>query len=253
MQKHATLEGVVIKMFNAKDADRVIHLVLEDGSKLAVVAQGVKKATSRKAHAIDLLNKIQIKLTRSKGSLESISEVRLLNAHRQFKTDYAGLIFCQAICEVVGIFVQEQADESAYFRNLTNLLEVKNSSRLGLLLAGFILRYLNISGDLPRLNEDVFDNNEIEQSTLRYPTSTIGYTTEARLATGEAVSDRILKTQRFILNYDFSSLQQLKLEKNEEEFLLDLHIGWLRALTNNQLPACTLLSQTLKTNAKLAP
>jgi DNA repair protein RecO (recombination protein O) len=97
MSPHHNIDAVVIKMYNAKDADRVVHFIASDGSRMVAMAKGIKKTNSRKAHAIDLLNQVSVKLIKGKGELGIITEAKLTRDCTQFKADYSGLMFLQAV------------------------------------------------------------------------------------------------------------------------------------------------------------
>ncbi len=216
----------------------------ESGTKLAAAAPGVKRSTSRKAHAIDLLNTVSVKLAHGQG-LDTITEVQLLSSHQQFKQDYPGLMFVELVCELVSLFLQEGQDEPGYYRNLANLLEVKAPHKLSLLAAAVILRFLHINGTLPKLSEDVYGGEELSNAELRFPTAEIGYTSRQEMAIGDAVSDRIYKTQRFILQYDFSAINRIDLSSAEQRQLLDLHLTWLELATDRQLKSAEMFKQAL--------
>lgn len=235
--KFANFKAVVFNTHHAKNADKVVHLLLENGSHKVVIAKGVKKPTSRKAHAIDLLNSVSCKVVAGRGPLDVLTEVKLLSQNSKFKQDYKGLLFVQAVSEVINIFAQEDQQEPGYYNNLVNMLSVPEINRLPLLLSAFILRYLYLSGDLPKLNEDIHTTEPISEQEKRYQTHIIGYTKDAKLSIGEVIPERIYKTQRFILKQNFSTIQRVDLEPEEQLKMLKIHLDWLRILTNKELVA----------------
>jgi len=240
--KYRNTSGIIFRLFNSKDADKVIHVLTENGAKLAAAVPGVKRSTSRKAHAIDLLNTVSLKLTSGKN-LDTVTEAHLLSNHASFKENYAGLLFTQLICEILSIFLQEEQEEPAYYRNLSNLLEVNQPHKYLLLVSGLILRLLQINGILPKLSEDIFGGAEIEPGIQRYPTDDIGYTTRPEAARGDGISDRLYKTQRFILQHDFSQINRINLTFDEQLTLFDLHLKWVEQAVDVQLKTAVMFRQ----------
>jgi DNA repair protein RecO len=248
VSKYRNTTGIIFRLFNSKDADKVIHILTESGAKLAAAVPGVKRSTSRKAHAIDLLNAVSLKLTSGKN-LDTVTEAHLVNSHPSFKQDYAGLLFTQLVCEILSIFLQEEQEEPAYYRNLSNLLEVNVPHKYLTLISGLILRLLHINGVLPKLSEDVLSGEEIEAGIQRYPTDDIGYTSRSEVARGESVSDRLYKTQRFMLLYDFSQINRINLTPEEQLQLFDLHLKWLELAVDHEIKSAAMFRQAMQTIA----
>ncbi len=242
MQKYSNLNGIVIKMHNAKEADRVVHVLSETGERVVVFAKGIKKTKSRKAHAIDLLNVVNLKLIQGRGGMQSIMEAKLVKSPSNLKQDLSGLMAAQAICEIADKFIQEDVPDSGYYKNLVNLVEsAASSGRIEQLMAAMILRFLYVSGDLPKLNEDVATGEHLAIEGPRYLTNQIGYTANGT----EAVSDRIYKTQRFMLKHDFAMIGAVDLNKDERMQILQISIGWLKGFIQKDLPAMNLYLSTL--------
>jgi DNA repair protein RecO len=109
------LNGIIFRLYDSKPGDRVVHLLASDGSRHVLIAKGVKKGTSRKAHAIDLLNYVQVKVS-GKGDMPLITDIKLIDKFEGFKSSYKGLIFVQLICEVLHIFILEKQEEVGYFK-----------------------------------------------------------------------------------------------------------------------------------------
>lgn len=230
-------------MLPAKEADLVLYLLDANGSQHTMVAKGVKKPKSRKAHAIDLLNKVEVKLSHGTG-LALITEIKLLGNSRQFKSSYSGLLFVQLICEIIQEFAQEEHDEAGLYNNLDNLLSVTEPTKLALLAAALILRYLATSGNLPKLDQDIYTGSDIIEGVERYPALEIGYTATQRSQVMEAVPDRLYKVQKFILRSDFTQIQQIGLSEAEQIQLLRLHAYWLELMTGKQLKTLEMFLDT---------
>jgi len=232
-EENDKLTGVIFRLNDSKPGDKVVHILASDGSRRVVIAKGVKKSTSRKAHAVDLMNLVQVKTT-GRSNMPLVTDIKLLDKYERFKKTYKGLLFAQLVCEILHFFVQEEQEEVGYYRNVVNMLSAK-AEKLDLLAAGLIIRFLYLSGNLPKLNEDIHDGSDILPTDDRFPNLEIGYTRDSNLATAPAISDRIFKAQRFILKNDFVTIQRLDLSDEEQKQMLSLHIDWLQKVTEREI------------------
>jgi len=232
-EENDKLTGVIFRLNDSKPGDKVVHILASDGSRRVVIANGVKKSTSRKAHAVDLMNLVQVKTT-GRSNMPLVTDIKLLDKYERFKKTYKGLLFAQLVCEILHLFVQEEQEEIGYYRNVINMLSAK-AEKLDLLAASLIIRFLLLSGNLPKLNEDIHDGSDILPTDDRFPNLEIGYTRDSNLATAPAISDRIFKAQRFILKNDFVTIQRLDLDEEEQKQMLALHIDWMQKVTEREI------------------
>lgn len=244
MRESQNTTGIIFRLYSSKDADKVVHFINEQGSRQVMVAKGVGKPNSRKAYSIDLLNQVKLKLATGLG-LPLATEVKLVRTPDVFKQSYAGFMLVNLVCEIVDVFVQEEHDEPGYYLNLDNLLQIRSDERLTLLAAAFLLRFLYISGNVPRLNEDIYGGMTLNETDPRYLTPDIGYTSQPAFAQGDNVSDRIVKAQRFILNHDFATIQKLALTPAEQLQLLTIHVNWLEVAFGKQLKSLSMFLEAV--------
>lgn len=219
-----------------------MYLLTEQGTKTVLSAKGVRKATSRKAHAVDLLNTVEVKYSQL-GEIGIISEIKLIDQHRQFKQNLQGLLFVESVCELLSIFVQEEVHEPGYFRNLENLLSITQPKRYKLLFAALLLRFLVISGNIPALDIDVVTEDKLDLDKA-YRSSGPGYTNNQEESSKEQVSSRLIKSQLFILQSAFAAIDQLALSNEEQLELLQLHVSWLNTSTHTELRSLPMLIES---------
>lgn len=241
--KFQTQKLIIFRLYNSKDADRVVVGLTDNGERMSVLAKGVRKSTSRKAHAVDLLNFVEIKTAGGK-QLPILSEIKLLNNAQQFKQTYQGLMFVHLVSEVLHLCVQEGADETAYFKNVENLLLHSDGKRLALVAAAFLLRVLYLYGALSKLNEDINSGLELRENQPRYTTSDAGYSATPLSESQTPVSSRLPKSQKFILQHSFVDIAKLKLEETEQIELLQLHLDWLQKALDKELKSASLFLAT---------
>lgn len=226
----------VIRKFNSGEADLILHLLDEQGIKVPCVAKGAKKPTSRKAHAIELLNLIDLKFSESNKGLPIIAELKLKQEPTLFKSSLVGIMWLQLIAEIIGFFAQEGQEQPALYRNLENLLNVKSDKSLPLLAAGFLLRLMYINGDIPNLNRDLESDSKLTAAENIYANpEQPGYVLKQPYPGLEPIPNRLLKTQLFMLQYDFQQLQKIDLSLPEQIQLLQLHHDWFRHTIGKEL------------------
>jgi DNA repair protein RecO len=252
MGKYQNRTLFVYRLLDSKEADRILYTLTEEGEKLVIVAKGIKKERSRKAHAIDMLNLVSAKLTAPADTngpqLAMLLEVQLIEDFSQFKRDYPGLIFAQLVCELVGFFAEEGQEDKGIYANVVHLLQAAKGERYALLAATLILRLLNNSGILPELGIDAATGEKIPTESTRYLVQPVGYTANRAGAYGdEVISDRIYKSQQFILKGDFTRVQQLALSAEEEVAMFDLHVRWLQESLEKELKTAALFRESLNT------
>lgn len=247
--EHNSVEGFIFRMFNSKEADRIVNLIDDHGSKVTLVAKGVKKPNSRKSYALDLLSKVKCKTTPA-GNLDMITEIKLVKSPQILKDSYSGLVFIQLICEIVDQYIQSEQEERGYYANLESLINIRLNTNLALMAAAFLLRYLYINGSLPRLSYDVETEEQFSEGEMRYLSDQAGYTSHPMLSMNEPVPSRLLKVQRFILNNEFAEVQKINLTTAEQIQLLNIHVQWHYLSTERELKTLPLFLEALTTSTK---
>lgn len=241
---HKSVSGYIYRMFNSKEADRVVSLIDDHGEKITLVAKGVKKPGSRKSHALDLLSRIDCKTT-TLGSLPMITDIKLIKSPDILKSSYSGLIFVQLICEVVDQYVQVNQEDKGYYNNLESLVNIPSDQNLALLAAAFILRYLYINGSLPKLNLDVETEQPFDVDDEHYLSEQPGYVHHPLTSVSEPVPVRLVKIQKYILNNGFSEIQKINLTVAEQIQLLQMHLQWHYLATDREIKSLPLFLDSI--------
>lgn len=241
--KYSTSKGIIIRLIDSREADRIIYILDSQGNKITASVPGVKKANSRKAYAIDLLNLIEFKASES-GQMSTITEAKLLTSPVQLKQDLAGLQFVQLIAEITGNFAQENNSEVGYYNNLVNLLQIADTSKLTLIAAAYILRCLYLSGSLPNLQFDEVNDVSIDSSKNIYLAEGGGYTNFQSEDKSE-ISVRLYKSQQFCLRYDFNKISKLELSKEEQLKLLGHNLDLAEKVLSRQVRSAKMFLETI--------
>ncbi len=243
--KYINIKGIVTSIRNVKDADLIVNVVDIDGSKHTVYAKGVRKAKSRKAHALDLYNYVELKVS-DKGELGFINEAKLINDFREAKDGYDKLILIQLVCEVANHFSQEDLYEPEYFTLLTEFPQLLGQGKDILLTASILIKLMQLSGFLPNLGIDIKNGSDISMEESKYLSSEVGYTLNSEFAFSDPISKRIYKSQMFILGSYIKECLRLDLTIQEQMRLLNIHTIWIEMITSRKLYSRDLISHLLK-------
>lgn len=231
--------GLIINLFNAKEADKVLHLLTESGSKISFIAKGVKKTASKKAHAIDLLNLVEVKLENG-AQLPILSEIKLVNAFSDLKKEYLGLCFVQALCEIISQTSQEEIEEPILWQITQQTLLKTNLDNIWLALSQIYLKSFQILGLLPDLSTDPESGetlNSEEEIGFLLPYGFTNQFTEQE----QKVSTAVYKAIRFILVADTNQCFKLQLDREKQKEMFKIVHLWATNLLEKRLPAGEML------------
>ncbi len=224
--------AIIFRTFSAGESDKVVHALNESGEKVVAFAKKVQSPHSRKVHAIDLLNLVRMQLSEGKD-MQLITEIQLVDSFSWIKSSYELLLLGQCLCEVVQIFAVEGQEEPGYYRNFFALLSTMKLTTPSLALSAFILRLLYISGQLPELGKDSISGKELEIESARALVDRPGFTNEQ--VSGEVLPARVLKTQKFMLQHNFATIDRIDMKSNDQLRLLLTVVGWLQAISQKEL------------------
>jgi DNA repair protein RecO (recombination protein O) len=238
MNPTKNIQGIIYRIYNSGASDKIIYILDREGQKNTILAKGVKKQNSRKAHSIDLGNLIDGKVVEG-YSLPILSEIKLIKEFSFWKNSYSKIVLLQFFCEVIDRFSFEGNSDKDIFEIFSEILEswkfAENDSGKELYLACiFILKILEITGHLPNLEESIISNNPLKSHSIYSIPESIGYVGEDDSGSfKDKVPDRIYKTQRFIVATSIRDSARVKLERDEQVKLFKIHLDWLEQVTGN--------------------
>jgi DNA repair protein RecO len=240
MRDYRTHTGFIISTYDAKEADKVLVVLNNQGEQLAMLAKGVKKGTSRKSHAVDLLNLVQYK-TETGVQLPVLTEVRLINNFAVVKQDFTGLLVAQAICELTKITTAEGSTELRIYQLLERLLNVWNATQPLIGLEIFMIRLLTISGVLPNLGIDAVTGEELNSEQNIYWAHEVGFTNQNEMAADRTAVNRLYKTCRFWQIGDIAAGMKINISASESRQILIRLYSWSTVALDRQVNSLQLL------------
>ncbi|NOZ61737.1 MAG: DNA repair protein RecO [Calditrichaeota bacterium] len=204
-------EAIILKTQKQGETSKILTLFTKSKGILKVIAKGSRGPKSRYFGTLEPLNHIAIvyyfKETRDLQLLSQADIVGSFIELREKLEKYAIAVFC---CELVQRTQLEQPN-AALFRDLLALLRALNGAtgRLMNFLFWFVLRFLDISGFKPELNQCQVCGTTRKQGVLRFSILRGGFSCDKCQAPDPmsiSVNGEILD---FLLNIQLGQIQQI--------------------------------------------
>jgi DNA repair protein RecO (recombination protein O) len=147
-------QAIVLRTMRLGEADRIVTLVGRAGGKIRAVAKGVRKTKSRFGGRLEPFGHVAVVLWRGRGSLDTITQVDVLEPHRALREDLDRFARGEVMLEAVDRVVQERERPQGIFTLLLDGLHGLTrapSGPSGLVLATFLLRLSGLAGFAPSL------------------------------------------------------------------------------------------------------
>ncbi len=154
------LEGIVLARRNQGEADRVLHLLAEDGLH-ELVAHGVRKPTSRKAGHLELFNRVRLLVARSKSSWDVISQAEAVTLHPRLREDFRRATYARYVAELVlTLFAGET--EAQLFRLVDETLSLlEEEPEIERLMRWYEQHLLDLAGYRPSWDRCILCGTEL--------------------------------------------------------------------------------------------
>ncbi len=120
------IEGIVLKRRNLGEADRILTILSKESGKIAVVAPGVRRISSRRSSHVELLNFSQLTLYgSSKAFLPIVTQAQTLEDFSSIKSDLYKIGYAYYICELIsGLCADNQENRNVFFHLKSTLSEL---------------------------------------------------------------------------------------------------------------------------------
>lgn len=96
-----SFEGVIIKRSNLGEADKIVTFFTRDHGKISLVAKGLRRPTSKRAGSLELFSLIKGHAIKSRGSLDILTEVSLLDSFSSWRMHLGRITLGYQLCEVI--------------------------------------------------------------------------------------------------------------------------------------------------------
>lgn len=122
-----SVEAVVLKNVNFKDADKIYTLFAKDKGKIIATGKGVRKISSRRGGNLDTLNHVVVGLSESARGYKTITEVETLNSFKKLKGSLENSIRGFYIMELVYRLLDEGQEHNDVYDLLVFNLKKLNT------------------------------------------------------------------------------------------------------------------------------
>ena len=164
-------EGIVLKTSVMGEANLLVTLVSEDGSKLRATAWGARKMNSRKMGHLDSLTRVDLDLYRG-PSMSSVRQVVTLEAFAVLKSRLDATARAFYLAELVdGFAVEGSPNPSLYNLFLDTLRALQEAPEDNELMLRFQLDLLQVNGFMPELYRCVECRRAVEAGRHRFVVS----------------------------------------------------------------------------------
>jgi len=146
-------QGIVLRRIKLAEADRIVTIMTQGSGKIRAVAKGVRKTTSRIGARLEPFTHVSLLLYRGRGSLDTVSQVEILSAHRPLRYDYELITAGEAMLEAVDKVAEEHERNIRLFLLLLSGLRALEPGPVdpAAVAESFLCKLLSASGFHPSL------------------------------------------------------------------------------------------------------
>ena len=147
-------EAIILRSIRYSEADRILHLYSVDRGRLAAIAKGARKTTSRFGGRLEPFVRVRIDLHEGRSELLTVTGVAVVAAHAHLRRSARALDFAARACDAVGRLFDTGEAHPAVFNLLCNALALLHREPAGATLEralSFRLKLLHAAGLAPRL------------------------------------------------------------------------------------------------------
>ena len=153
MRTEVKTEGIVMRRTNYGEADRILNIITPQG-KIAAIAKGVRKETSKLAGGVEMFMRSQYNIHFGRGDLGIVTSVKMLEYYGEIVKDYGKM---ELAAKVLGKINQaaEGSDAEEYYLMANECLKALNEGAgEDLVGAWFLMNYLKVMGEEVNLYRD---------------------------------------------------------------------------------------------------
>ncbi len=140
-----TTEGIIVKRKNFGEADRILTILTPFRGKMAIVAKGVRKITSRRSGNVELLNKVKLHIFRNRG-MGILTEAESIQTFPNIKQNLMLSSYASHIIELIDRLVPDEQINPGTYRLLATILEILENNPRQIFIRAFEIKLLSELG-----------------------------------------------------------------------------------------------------------
>ncbi len=182
-------EGIVIRVRDFNEADKVAVLLTREEGKIQAVARGARRPRSRLAAGMQLFTHVKASLF-SGRSLDTVSQVEIVESFRHLREDLVRMAYGTYACELMDELVKEKQRYEFTFLLLLTTLHLLDAPEMEPepVLRAYELKLLSMLGFRPSLEECVgCGRTQVEGSHVRFAPGLGGVLCQTCPSEGEPV------------------------------------------------------------------
>lgn len=159
MKKYNT-RAIVLKKNNYQDSHRIFTLFTYEYGKIAALARGVRKISSKRSGNLDTLNLVSIKISESDNGFKHIDEVKTINSFKNIKNSLEKSTKAYYMAELILKSLEEDHRDISLFNLFEKALKILDKSICddAIAVAYFELNLLRLLGyQIPKFNPVIAD------------------------------------------------------------------------------------------------
>lgn len=133
-------QAVVLKRTGVNEADRILVLLTQNHGKIAALAKGIRRLSSKKAGHLEPFTHVKLSLVRG-YQLPLITQVESLHSFVALKSDYELTKQAFTVCEVTDRLIAEDEDHPDILNRLVQALTVIDQSQSVFAAEAEVLNY----------------------------------------------------------------------------------------------------------------
>ena len=145
----ATVEAVVLRLQDYREADRLVWLLTAARGRLSAVARGARKSRKRFGGDLDLFQLARVRLGSGRGTLHPLLECRAVAAWPRLRADVARFAAASLVAELATTLSREEAADEAFFAAIVAGLAALDDAALPVTpaaVAALLVRLLTTAG-----------------------------------------------------------------------------------------------------------
>ena len=245
-------EGIVIKRTNYSEADRIVTVFTKNRGKIAVIAKGARKPTSRKGGHLEILSHSIFSLAEGKN-LDIITEAETVTPFQKLRDSLEKIGLGYYMAEFVNEFVPEgQAHYSLFrlFLMALSLLDDADTDHESLLVRSFELKALHQLGFAPEVRRCVICGRPLTWASENGFSPEDGGVTcrHCRRERGFLLRQSTLKLLRDLMVWPWSKVSRIDVGERPVGEIENLNRAYVEFILEKRLKSTNLLEK-IRSNA----
>ena len=249
-------EAIVLRQQVFGEADRILTLLTPDRGKLAAIAKGVRRPSSRKAGHLDLFMRADVLLAIGRN-LDIVNQAQAIDPFRALREDLLRSSYASYCVELLDRFTPEGETNHELYRLLVDTLtRVNGIDNLALTARYYELHLLAIVGFRPELERCLGEGEPVQPEDQYFDSLSGGVlcpSCGSQIQGARPISMSALKLMRYLQRSTYEAVHHLRVRPKVASELESMQRHYITSQLERQLKSVDFLERVSKGNlSKLA-